>query len=112
MNRTKKSTVTIRLDWPVENENETIDSLSMKRLKVGDRLKLPDDLEKRNDSENEISMMALMCGVSEEVIKEVDQFDDYPKLQEAYLGFLSLTPTILQKQSSSSQRKQKQASKQ
>ena len=86
---------TINLDYPIEVDGkDPISQLTMRRLKVGDRIDIDD--EGKSDQDREIEMIAMMCDQSTEVICEIDRIADYPKVQKQYLDFLDLgTPTTL-----------------
>jgi hypothetical protein len=111
VNSMRKKEVTINLEWPVEHEGKAINEVTMRRLKIGDRLKYPDGFGTRGDAENEITMIALMCDLPEEVICEMDQFQDYPKLSEAYLSFLGFPGLTSAEPAPLLPRKQKPASR-
>ena len=82
--------VKITLDFPVTVEAETYTNLTMRRWKVGDRLRV--HRAGGDDAEKEIRMMADLCGVGTNVIEELDG-SDYDKLLAAYKGFSSTAPS-------------------
>lgn len=77
---------TIKLKYPVENAGETIDSLTMRRSKIKDRLLVAK--LKTSDEEKEIRLFANLCEVEPKVIEELDE-SDYANLQKIYLGFFN-----------------------
>lgn len=76
----------IVLDYPVTVDAERYDRLSMRRWKVADRLRV--HKAGGDDADKEIRMMADLCGVSQQVIMELDGAD-YDKLVSAYKSFSS-----------------------
>lgn len=92
---------TIKLQYPVETSGETIDSLSMRRSKIKDRL-LVAKMKNVSDEEKEIRLFANLCEVEPKVIEELDEAD-YSNLQKAYLSFFN-SEGMLSEVSSSSQK--------
>ena len=78
---------TIKLKYPVENAGETIDSLTMRRSKIKDRLLIA-KMKNISDEEKEIRLFANLCEVEPKVIEELDE-SDYSNLQKIYLGFFN-----------------------
>ena len=78
---------TIKLKYPVENAGETIDSLTMRRSKIKDRLLIA-KMKNISDEEKEIRLFANLCEVEPKVIEELDE-SDYANLQKIYLGFFN-----------------------
>ncbi len=77
---------TIQLNYPVEAHGVTIDSLKMRRPKVGDLLRA--DKGKGSEAEKEIRMFANLTEQNPELVESLD-LADYQKLQSAYKDFLS-----------------------
>ena len=77
---------TMRLQYPLLVDGMTIDSLTMRRPLVRDRL----IAEKANGSEveKEIRLIANLCDMAPQHIELLD-LADYTKLQECLAGFLS-----------------------
>ena len=92
---------TIKLKYPVENAGETIDSLTMRRSKIKDRLLIA-KMKNISDEEKEIRLFANLCEVEPKVIEELDE-SDYANLQKIYLGFFN-SEGMLPGQLSSSQK--------
>lgn len=76
----------IVLDFPVTVDSERYDRLSMRRWKVADRLRV--HKAGGDDADKEIRMMADLCGVSQQVVLELDGAD-YDKLVAVYKSFTS-----------------------
>ena len=92
---------TIELKYPVEATGETLNSLTMRRSKIKDRL-LVAKMKTASDEEKEIRLFANLCEVEPKVIEELDE-SDYSNLQKVYLGFFN-SEEMSSAQSSSSQK--------
>ncbi len=96
-NRPKSKTV--RLFYPVtihqvvDNKpaQKTYGELTLRPPKAKDNLLVNMDLPQSTDAERELVLFANLCGVSREVIEEL-QMADYFVLQREYMGFLSPPP--------------------
>jgi hypothetical protein len=89
---------TIELKYPVESSGENLDTLTMRRSKVKDRL-LVAKMKTTSDEEKEIRLFANLCEVEPKVIEELDEAD-YSNLQKVYLSFFN-SEEMSQEQSSS-----------
>lgn len=79
----------IKLDFPVTAGNQSYDEIpAPRRVKVKDLLTIRDA---KDHKEEEIFLLAHICGVPREVILELDQVD-YEKLQERLKGFRRAQP--------------------
>lgn len=77
---------TVTLEYPVEHNGTTIETINVRRPTMGDQLAA----EKLTGSEleQEVGMFANLCMLEPAVIKMLDM-KDYKKLQAVYKGFLS-----------------------
>lgn len=80
----KERTRTIVLEWPVHFAGEDYETLSVRRIKAKD-FRLMDTMEEGGNA-TAIAMAALICGVDEAIIDELDAVD-YVKVQEAIADF-------------------------
>ena len=71
---------TISLEYPIEANGVTVNSLNLRRPTIGDLLKSAAD--GRSNREAEIHLFADLCGISPEDIQRID-LKDFFKLQEA-----------------------------
>ncbi|UTV26376.1 phage tail assembly protein [Photobacterium atrarenae] len=76
---------TITLDYPVRVEGKEYQTLTMRRLKVRDRLIA--NKQEGDDFDKELYIFSSLTGVDVTVIHELDEMD-YKKLQDVYLGFM------------------------
>ena len=81
-NREKSKTIV--LEFPVDFAGEHYPSLSIRRLKAKD-FRMMDDIEGGGNA-TAIAMAALLCGVDEAIIDELDSVD-YVRVQEAIADF-------------------------
>jgi len=79
----------IQLIEPIKLGGRDYIELEVRRPKVKDQLAA--ESVTGTDAKKEIWMFASLCGVSEEVIGELD-LADYQQLQKAYQGFLTSAP--------------------
>lgn len=77
---------TITLQHPVTVEGQQIDSLTLRRPKVKDRL--VSEKASGSEAEKEVRFLANLCEIPPSYIEELDMAD-YVKLQEALADFLS-----------------------
>ncbi|MDA0782434.1 MAG: phage tail assembly protein [Proteobacteria bacterium] len=82
---------TIKLTVPITINNNTHETLIVRRPKVRDRLAV--ERIKKTDAEKEIVMIANLAEVTVDVIEELD-LADYAKIQEVLQNFLELSPAI------------------
>ena len=82
-------TQTIKLDYPVTAEGQTIEEINLRRPKVRDMLAA--DKGAGSEAEKEIRMFANLAEVAPAIIEGLD-LADYARLQESYKGFLSSVP--------------------
>jgi hypothetical protein len=75
---------TIKLDFPIEFAGQRYEQLVVRRLKAKD-FRMLDTIEGGGNAAA-IQMTALICGVDEAIIDELDA-SDYVKLQEAIADF-------------------------
>lgn len=75
----------IELKYPVEHKGETVEVLTMRRMKVRDQLAA--DKKGGSNAEVEVTLFSNLCEVAPEVIKDLD-IADYRELQKTYKGFL------------------------
>jgi len=75
----------IKLDYPIEVDGQTVDTLKMRRAKVCDQ-----EVADRQPTpvQQEIALFSNLCEVEPAAIRELDLLD-YQKIQETYKGFLS-----------------------
>lgn len=77
----------IKLNFPVNVDDQEIGELVMRRSKVKDRLAVA-NMKNLSDEEKEIRLFANLCEVNPEIIKELDE-TDYSKVQKTYMSFFS-----------------------
>ncbi|EGR4477780.1 phage tail assembly protein [Vibrio cholerae] len=77
-------TKTIQLTVPAFHEGKEYTELTIRRPKVRDRLIA--DKQCQEEPDKEVRLFALLCGVADEVIQDLDM-DDYEEVQKAVLGF-------------------------
>jgi len=78
-------TDTITLKYPLADNGETIDRITLRRPKVRDMLtSASDDL---SDAEKEVRLFASLSGLTPALIEDMD-VADYQQLQKVYAGFL------------------------
>lgn len=77
----------IKLNFPVNVDDQEIGELVMRRSKVKDRLAVA-NIKNLSDEEKEIRLFANLCEVNPEIIKELDE-TDYSKVQKTYMSFFS-----------------------
>ena len=76
---------TIELKYPVDSSGKSINTLTMRRSKVKDRLVVA-KMKSASDEEKEIRLFANLCEVEQKIIEELDE-SDYATLQKAYMDF-------------------------
>ncbi|ENM3868757.1 phage tail assembly protein [Vibrio cholerae] len=77
-------TKTIQLTVPAFHEGKEYTELTIRRPKVRDQLLANKQCE--NTQDKEVRLFALLCGVADEVIQDLDM-NDYEEVQKAVLGF-------------------------
>ena len=77
---------TITLEYPIEYNGQTIDTIELKRPKAGQILDSQN--RKGSDADKEFALFASLTGLAPAALRELD-IADYLALQEAYKGFLS-----------------------
>ncbi|MFI3241226.1 MAG: phage tail assembly protein [Alphaproteobacteria bacterium] len=85
----------IKLQYPINVENEAYDNITMRRSKVKDRLAVS-SMKNATDEEKEIRLFANLCEVSTAVISELDEID-YNTLQKTYMAFFGSEGTLGEK---------------
>ncbi|HDI3293369.1 TPA: phage tail assembly protein [Vibrio cholerae] len=81
-------TKTIQLTVPAFYAGKEYTELTIRRPKVRDQLLADKQCEKTQDKE--VRLFALLCGVADEVIQDLDM-DDYQEVQKAVVGFRKKT---------------------
>lgn len=81
--------VTIELDYPVTIDGTEVRALQMRRMKVIDQMNV--DSGGKNDVEKEIALIANLCEISPDDVKELDMMD-YSKLQSQLINFSAPEP--------------------
>ncbi|EGR0477967.1 phage tail assembly protein [Vibrio cholerae] len=81
-------TKTIQLTVPAFHEGKEYTELTIRRPKVRDQLLADKQFEKTQDKE--VRLFALLCGVADEVIQDLDM-EDYEEVQKAVMGFRKKT---------------------
>jgi hypothetical protein len=76
----------IKLQFPIQSEGRTINSLRLRRMKVKDRLLM--DKIPGSEAEKEIKLFAHLCELAPETIESLDM-QDFVAIQEAVYGPLS-----------------------
>lgn len=77
----------IKLNFPVNIDDQEFTELTMRRSKVKDRLAVA-NMKNISDEEKEIRLFANLCEVTPDIIKELDE-TDYSVVQKTYMGFFS-----------------------
>lgn len=78
----------ITLKHPVVDNGQEIKELNMRRPKVRDMVAADVGGSGKSDAAKEVTLFANLCGVTEEVIGDIDMAD-YAAVQEVYTSFLS-----------------------
>jgi len=78
-------TETVALEWPLEVDGARIDQIALRRLTGADMVALQDLVAQENFADHDL--FALVCDVSAEVIRALDE-DDWIALREKALDFL------------------------
>jgi hypothetical protein len=78
-------TETIALEWPIEVDGARINQIALRRLTGADMVALQDLVAQQNFADHDL--FALVCDVSAEVIRALDE-DDWIALREKALDFL------------------------
>jgi len=78
-------TDTITLKYPLADNGETIDRITLRRPKVRDMLTSASD--ELSDAEKEVWLFASLSGLTLALIEDMD-VADYQQLQKVYAGFL------------------------
>jgi hypothetical protein len=78
-------TETLVLEWPLEVEGARIDRIELRRLTGAEMVALQDLVARENFADHDL--FALVCDVSAEVIRALDE-DDWIALREKALDFL------------------------
>lgn len=81
--------VTIALDYPVTIDGTEVRALQMRRMKVVDQMNVT--ASNKSDAEKEISLIANLCEISPDDVKQLDCMD-YAKLQEQLINFTAPEP--------------------
>jgi len=75
----------IKLNEPIKIDGLSISELTLRRLKVRDRLAV--ERLGTNDAEKEVALIANLADIPKDAVEELD-LADYAKIQEALQGFL------------------------
>lgn len=78
-------TETLVLEWPLEVDGARIDRIELRRLTGAEMVALQDLVARENFADHDL--FALVCDVSPEVIRALDE-DDWIALREKALDFL------------------------
>lgn len=78
-------TETLVLEWPLEVDGARIDRIELRRLTGAEMVALQDLVARENFADHDL--FALVCNVSPEVIRALDE-DDWIALREKALDFL------------------------
>lgn len=85
----KQKTATIKLDFPVQLTDRTMNEVTMRRPTVGDLLRYP--VRDNADLEGELTMLCHLCGIVPEDAQGMDAAD-YDALRNQYVFFRSGLP--------------------
>ena len=77
---TSKGSVSVELNYPIENEGKNIKSISLRRPTVGDSVGVQQGA--RGAPEVEIRLVSLLSGLSVETVSKLDM-KDYVQIQAA-----------------------------
>ncbi|MCA2934904.1 MAG: phage tail assembly protein [Burkholderiales bacterium] len=75
---TAKTTVTVELQYPIENEGKTLKTIAMRRPTVGDSVTVQQGAS--GAAEVELRLVSLLSGLSMETIAKLDM-KDYVQVQ-------------------------------
>ncbi|MFO0387795.1 MAG: phage tail assembly protein [bacterium] len=75
---TAKTTVTVELQYPIENEGKTLKTIAMRRPTVGDSVAVQQGAS--GAAEGELRLVSLLSGLSIETIAKLDM-KDYVQVQ-------------------------------
>lgn len=85
----KQKTATIKLDFPVQLPDRTLNEVTMRRPTVGDLVCYP--VRDNADLEGELDLLCHLCGLLPEDAQGMDA-KDYDTLREQYVFFRSGLP--------------------
>lgn len=81
-----RPTTTIELDYSIEVDGVSVDTLTMRRPTVRDQLQF--DEGKGNEARRVVKMIASLCDVAPSAIEQLDN-SDFIKVSEVMQGFQS-----------------------
>jgi hypothetical protein len=84
-----RPTTTIELDYSIEVDGVSVDTLTMRRPTVRDQLQF--DEGKGNEARRVVKMIASLCDVAPSAIEQLDN-SDFIKVSEVMQGFQSTQP--------------------
>jgi hypothetical protein len=84
-----RPTTTIELDYSIEVDGVSVDTLTMRRPTVRDQLQF--DEGKGNEARRVVKMIASLCDVAPSAIEQLDN-SDFIKVSEVMQGFQPTQP--------------------